>query len=441
MRLIVATSWEDELLRGLADLPVQAVFGKLQSDLVGGGRPSSVLPAVDWTRMERHITLAHDLGLRFLYLWNVGTVGDAEYSSAFIAAMQEQLRALVGAGIDGLVVGMPWMIPLAKKIAPELEVSVSSFVHVDSPREARQFEAMGADTIIVHQTTNRDFRTLAEIRAAVSCDLELIVNNSCVYQCPYVCAHQTSPAFHSRTGSRPVLEYELFWCAGRYAHDGAEIIRSRWIRPEDLHVYERRGFDRFKIAGRGRDTAWLLRAARAYAQRRYPGTLTDIISMSQHAPLALARRRAAEGGRHAAEWADIAGELRQVGDLRVRNADIPADFIDFFLTHDCNTLSCRACQYCDRVARRAVRGVTAWETNAAPTMPGAEMFEDLLLDGAKAEAGTEARRGVEARTGTEEAAGTGAAADLPTRAADRGAPGTRGTDDTREQPREEAEVG
>lgn len=259
MRLIVATSWEDELLRGLAGLPVQAVFGKLQTDLVGGGRPSAILPTVDWKRMEGHIALAHELGLRFLYLWNVGTVGDAEYRSAFVAEMQEQLRALVAAGIDGLVVGLPWMIPLAKEIAPDLEVSVSSFVHVDSPREARQFQAMGADTIILHQTSNRDFRTLQEIRAAVSCDLELIANNSCIYQCPYVCAHQTSPAFHSRTGSRPVLEYELFWCAGRYARDGAEIIRSRWIRPEDLHVYESRGFDRFKIAGRGRDTAWLLR--------------------------------------------------------------------------------------------------------------------------------------------------------------------------------------
>ena len=381
MRLIVATSWEDELLRGLAGLPVQAVFGKLQSDLVGGGRPSSVLPAVDWERMEGHIALAHELGLRFLYLWNVGTVGDAEYRSAFVAEMQEQLRALVAAGIDGLVVGLPWMIPLAKEIAPDLEVSVSSFVHVDSPREARQFQAMGADTIILHQTGNRDFRTLQEIRAAVSCDLELIANNSCVYQCPYVCAHQTSPAFHSRTGSRPVLEYELFWCAGRYARDGAEIIRARWIRPEDLHVYESCGFDRFKIAGRGRDTAWLLRAAQAYTQRAHAGNLTDIISMSQHAPLSLALQRAGEAdGRHAEQWAEIARELRQVGDLTVRNADIPPDFIQFFLAHDCNTLSCRACRYCEQVARQAVGGAVCYETDAAPTMPKAEMFEDLLLD-------------------------------------------------------------
>lgn len=381
MRLIVATSWEDALLHGLVGLPVSAVFGKLQSDLVGGGRPSSVLPAVDWEGMTRHIGLAHDLGFRFLYLWNVGTVGDAEYQASFIMQMREQLRALVRAGIDGLVVGLPWMIPLVKEVAPQLDVSVSSFVHVDSPREAEQFEAMGADTIILHQTSNRDFALLREIRATVSCDLELIANNSCVYQCPYVCAHQTSPAFHSRTGSKPVLEYELFWCAGRYARDGAEIIRARWIRPEDLGVYEARGLDRFKIAGRGRDTAWLLRAARAYAHRTYPGNLTDIISMSQHAPLSLARRRAAErDGKHAAQWAEIAHELEQVGELTVRNADIPPNFIQHFLKHDCNTLSCRACRYCEQVGRKVVSGVQSWKSGSAPTMPSAQMFEDLIQD-------------------------------------------------------------
>jgi collagenase-like PrtC family protease len=241
---------------------------------------------------------------------------------------------------------------------------------------------MGADTIILHQTGNRDFRTLREIRAAVTCDLELIANNTCVYQCPYVCAHQTSPAFHSRTGSRPVLEYELFWCAGRYAHDGAEIIRARWIRPEDLAIYESLGYDRFKIAGRGRDTAWLLRAARAYAARSHPGDLTEIISMSQHAPLALARRRADEGGPRSGRWAAIAEDLAQVGGIHVRNADIPADFLNFFRTHDCNTTSCRECRYCAVIAARAVDGADRWETDGLPAMPRADMFEDLLLDAA-----------------------------------------------------------
>lgn len=376
----MATSWDDELLRGLQGLPVHAVFGKLKEDLVGGGRPSSILPDVGWDDMRRHISLAHQLGFRFNYLWNATTLADAEYTPAFVGQMEDQLRGLVEIGIDGLVVGIPWMIDLAKGVSPELEVTVSSLIDVVTPREAKQFEAMGADTIVLHHVANRDFRVLREIRAAVRCDVELILNNSCAYECPYTACHHVSPSFHSRNGSPPLLEYELFWCAGRHARDGAEIIRSRWIRPEDLHVYESIGYDRFKIAGRGRNTAWLLRAARAYAARSYPGELTDIISMSQHAPLRMAQRRAGEATNvHRAEWAAIAEDLAPVADLVVDNRAIPDDFLRFFTTHDCHTLSCRTCGYCQQVANKAVRGVPGREKDVAPRMPSPHMFGDLLL--------------------------------------------------------------
>ncbi len=380
VRLVVATSWDDDLLHGMRGLPIQSVFGKLQRDLVGGGRPASVLPAVDWEAMAHHIALAHELNFRFLYLWNAASLGDAEYDSSYVAAMEQQLRELVAIGVDGLVVGMPWMIPLAKGVCADLEVSVSSMIAVVSPREARQFEAMGADTIILHHSANRDFGQLDEVRASVRCDLELILNNSCVYQCPYASCHHVSPSFHSRAGGADVLEYELFWCAGRYAQDGAEIIRARWIRPEDLDFYEARGYDRFKIAGRGRDTAWLLRAVQAYATRSYPGDLTDIISMSQHAPLRLARQRAADDHNPSAPaWAEIADALEPVGHLAVDNRAIPANFLHFFSQHDCKTLSCRACGYCGQVAARAVGGVSGRDRDGAPRMPAAHMFGDLRL--------------------------------------------------------------
>ncbi len=381
VRLVVATNWDDALLQGLSGLPVHAVFGKLQRDLVGGGRPASILPPIDWDDMARHISLAHELGFRFNYLWNATSLADSEYDPTYVAEMEEQLRRLAGIGIDGLVVGLPWMIELAKRVAPSIEVTVSSLIDVVSPREAKQYEAMGADAIVLHHAANRDFPVLTEIRASVSCELELILNNSCVYQCPYSNCHHVSPSFHSRTGSPPLLEYELFWCAGRHARDGAEIIRSRWIRPEDLHAYEAIGYDRFKIAGRGRNTAWLLGAARAYAARSHPGDLTEIISMSQHAPLRHARARAAEAGNpHAAEWAAIADDLAPITDLSIDNRRIPPDFISFFAAHDCNTMSCRSCRYCEQVARKAVQGVRTWERDRAPRMPSAPMFGQLILE-------------------------------------------------------------
>ena len=44
-------------------------------------------------------------------------------------------------------------------------------------------------------------------------------------------------------------------------------------------MYEALGIEEFKIIDRSRSTAWLLRATKAYASRRYDGNLLDIISL------------------------------------------------------------------------------------------------------------------------------------------------------------------
>jgi len=48
---------------------------------------------------------------------------------------------------------------------------------------------MGVEEIIIDEHINREFKTLEAIRKAVRCNLELIVNNICLWQCPYNYEH------------------------------------------------------------------------------------------------------------------------------------------------------------------------------------------------------------------------------------------------------------
>ena len=57
----------------------------------------------------------------------------------------------------------------------------------------------------------------------------------------------------------------------------AEMIKSRWIRPEDIIRYEEMGFGRFKVGQRTQNTEWNTRAATAYSNRTYDGNLLEII--------------------------------------------------------------------------------------------------------------------------------------------------------------------
>jgi len=67
-------------------------------------------------------------------------------------------------------------------------------------------------------------------------------------------------------------------CAVRAASDGSvAVIKSAWIRPEDLAVYEAMGYTTFKLLERGIPSAELLRRVKAYSERRFDGNLAELL--------------------------------------------------------------------------------------------------------------------------------------------------------------------
>ena len=107
-----------------------------------------------------------------------------------------------------------------------------------------------------------------------------------------------------------------------------QIIRSRWIRPEDLARYEALGFDRIKLSGRNMSLQWLRRMAGAYAARSYHGNLADLLSGTSF---------------------DANGTVH----YRIDN-DALDGFMDYFTENrNCST-ACTSCGYCREVADRAV---------------------------------------------------------------------------------------
>jgi hypothetical protein len=73
------------------------------------------------------------------------------------------------------------------------------------------------------------------------------------------------------------IDWCFLKCTEMKLRDPVNFIRSEWIRPEDLHLYEGLGYDRFKIAERDLPTSVLAARVKAYAERRYEGNLLDLV--------------------------------------------------------------------------------------------------------------------------------------------------------------------
>ncbi len=343
MRLVVGTNFDDSLLDEIRGFPVKYLFGSETKTITGHGRASFVLPQVDRERLKEHVSIAHERGIKFLYTMNTAFLGGKEYSSKFLNSVMKEVDELSEI-VDGFILAIPLLISYVRREYPDTEISVSSYSRVYNVREAEEYSSMGVNTVIAHEDVNRNFKVLKEMRKFT--DVEVITNNSCLWGCPYRRTHDLVSSITSTEGSEEKVwfEYPILFCATDVRNDLNNLIRMRWIRPEDLHYYEEIGIDRFKIAGRNKGTKWIVRAVKAYSERRYEGNLLDIVSYPQGRAVPKVMKKV--GG---PSFYDVLEKVI------IDNTQFPERWMNFFKYNECESKRCEECRYCDIVAERVLK--------------------------------------------------------------------------------------
>lgn len=377
-RFSTATSFEDRLVDGLAGLPVEEVYGRLENDGFGGGRPRYLVPHVGRRRFEAHVGRVRAAGLRFNYLLNAADgCGDAA-TPAGLRRLRRLLDRIVEAGVEALTVASPFVLRVAVRHTP-LKVRASVFARVADCRKARAWIDEGADLVVLDSMlVNRDPDRLRRIAAAVDPErLVLLLNNRCEVGCAWAPSHAADLAAASRARTpRPDACY--LHCQARFVRSPHRYLAQDWIRPEDLPLYEAMGYRRFKISGRGCGTEDLLLRARAYAARRHDGDLMDLL---RHGPVrvgpgAAARALLAGGPGYALGLLRLAREASALDRAaRIENRALDGFLEEVFRRGGCAERRCAGCDVCARWAARAVR--LDEKTSAA----ACERSANDLLDG------------------------------------------------------------
>ena len=274
MKLSVTTNFDDKLIEELKKYPVYEVYGKLQEDYIGGGRPSNTLKSVDKTRLEEHIKKVRDSNIKFNYLLNGACLANKEQDVEWQKNVREFLDYLKEIGVNALTVTNPFLLQIIKKYYDCFTVRISTFACIDSYEKARYWEEMGADYICVDFVKiNRDFKTLKYmVDNLKKAKIELLMTNSCLKNCPYIHTHTAALSHASNIMNKDkecYADWCLYKCQEYELKHVEEYIKSPWIRPEDVKEYEKIGVEHFKITERDFPTNEIIKRVKANKKKMY----------------------------------------------------------------------------------------------------------------------------------------------------------------------------
>ncbi|HIV01787.1 MAG TPA: U32 family peptidase [Candidatus Caccopulliclostridium gallistercoris] len=364
MKISLATNFDDALIDKIKAYNIYEVYGKLNVDIIGGGRPSNYLNELHIKNFEKHVKKVRDTGINFNYLLNSACLENLNQNINWVKNVVKFLEYLKSVGVNALTVTNPYLLELIKKyFKNDFIIRVSSFACVDNYEKAKFWQEFGADIICVDFCKlNRNFKMLEYMVKNLHCKLELLCTNSCLKDCAMIHTHVNDIAHASNSMSKrqPYEDWGLNFCQEYQLNNLHEYIKSPWIRPEDIKVYESIGIQHFKITERDFPTEELVKRVKVYTERSFDGNLLDLIQCSGayiKGNLNLKKRNDFSAR---SEVVDEIKRVRGIGRAReaerhifIDNKKIPQNFINFFVQDGCSGM-CDKCNYCKRIANNAI---------------------------------------------------------------------------------------
>ena len=232
-------------------IKVAELYGSASGIGWGTGRHPSELPRVDFEQVCEHVRLARLQGFRFNYIINSVCYGNKEYNNESIKELINLIGNCVDSGVDVITIANPFLIQLISRNFPKITVNASVIAGIKNIKNAHFFNNSGAKRITIHTDINRDLNLLKQFRNKLNCELEILLNRSCLLGCPLEHYHYCVLGH----GSDDIkldswINYCTLSCTLIKLRNPHEIFRSGWIRPRDLERYENLGIDFYKIVGR-----------------------------------------------------------------------------------------------------------------------------------------------------------------------------------------------
>lgn len=285
---------------------------------------------INWSiqkKLEFELKKIKKFGLKLNLLLNASCWGENSLSinlANFVLSIIEYLNENIG--IDSITVFSPLIAYIIKKNFKDIEVRASVNMRIGTIKAMEQIKEL-FDSFVMQREYNRDFERIKELKDW--CDengkkINILVNSGCINFCPVQTFHDNVISHEIEVFSKANISEDIpgnCWSFYRNKENWKYLITGSWIRPEDLHYYEK-FFDTVKLATRINQNPE--RIIKAYYEGKYDGNLLDLFEPSHS---------------------------RILYPYVIENSKFPDDWFEKVIK--CNKL-CQNCSYCEKIFKKVL---------------------------------------------------------------------------------------
>ncbi|NLD37302.1 MAG: hypothetical protein GX654_10580 [Desulfatiglans sp.] len=258
---------------------IREIYLSGPQEFAGSGRISKAQTFDDFSDVVKRV---HDEGIRVNLLMNSVCEGADWYSSGMLNSTIAYLkRVFEVCHVEAITIANPMYIREIRRHFPEIEICASVLADIDCIDKAMIYKKAGADSFTPDVNINRNLRLLKRIKEKTALEIKLMVNEGCLFKCPFRKFHFNYISHRSRNpgaeGNRPEDNVFSLNCIQVSKSDPSQLIKSGWIRPEDLEEYGDISIF-FKLVGRTSSRNMILRTLKAYMGQSWDGDLLELMA-------------------------------------------------------------------------------------------------------------------------------------------------------------------
>ena len=258
---------------------IREIYLSGPQEYAGSGRISTSQSFDDFADTVERI---HQEGIGVNLLMNSVCEGSDWYSPDVLKSTMDYLkRVFDDLCVEAVTIANPMYIREVRRRFPRVEICASVLGDIDCIDKAIIYKKAGADSFTPDVNINRNLKLLKKIKEKTGLEVKLMVNEGCLFKCPfrkfhfnYISHKSRNPGADTARGEGNVFSIN---CVQVTKNDPAQILKSGWIRPEDLERYgEVSNF--FKLVGRTSSKSMIGRQIEAYMRQTWDGDLLELMA-------------------------------------------------------------------------------------------------------------------------------------------------------------------